>query len=100
MESGESSDEDVQEENQEDNFRESQEQMFQSCPIEESIDGERDCEKFEERHSSSFAEELEAFIEDFVAHEGDEDYREDDIAVCEDADIYPVQLEYTIESED
>lgn len=74
--------------------------MFQSCPIEESVDSEGDCQEFSESDPSSFAEEFESFIEDLVADKYDEDDREDDIAVREYGDVDEIESENGVESEE
>ena len=73
--------------------------MFQSGSEEETVDRERNCQEFQERHSSSFAEKLESFVEDLVAHQYDEEYRKNDIAVREDMYIDEIESENGIESE-
>ena len=73
--------------------------MFQSCSIEESIYGKRDNQKFYECDSSSFTEKFESFIEDFVTHQDNEEYREDDISIDEDIYIDEIESEDGVESE-
>lgn len=73
--------------------------MLQSCPIEESIYSERYYDEFWKCYSSSSTKEFESFVEDFVAYEDDEDHRENDISISKNSDIYSVESDNSIESE-
>lgn len=74
--------------------------MFQSCSIEESVYSKRDNQKFYECDSSSFTEDFESFVEDFVTHKYYEKYREYDISIDEDIHVDEIKSKNSIESEE
>ena len=73
--------------------------MFQSYPIKESINSERDNQKFCKSYSSSSTKKFKSFTKYFIAYQDDKYHRENNISIGKEANVDPVKSEDNVESE-